>query len=99
MIFLHKFWGEDLVMGFPCVVCLGVTLPFDQILQSFDAPIMAVACDGFHFIFFFPLHEVRWWFHKVDPVLIGLLIGVQKRCMKHIVDCPGRGELELISDW
>jgi hypothetical protein len=89
MILSHKFWGEDLVMGFPCVVRFWVALPFDQILQSFDAPIVAVVSDGLHLVFFFSLHEVKRWFRKVDPVLIGLLIGVQKRGVEHVMDCPG----------
>ncbi len=32
---LDKFRGMDLISWFPCVVTLGVSLPFDEVLQSF----------------------------------------------------------------
>ena len=35
LIMLNKLRGVDLVSWFPCVVTLGVSLPFDEVLKSF----------------------------------------------------------------
>ena len=57
-----------------------------------------MAPDGFNLEFFFPVHEVRGGPCKVDPVLIGLLIGGEQRGVEYVVNGPGCQQLELISD-
>ncbi len=56
---LDKFRGMDLVSWFPCVVAFGVSLPFDEILESFCSSELSVCDDPFDFVFFFPIDEVR----------------------------------------
>jgi hypothetical protein len=48
----------DLIGIFPSVVALGVTLPFDQILQGSLVPMPSVSTDLFHFIFF-SINQIR----------------------------------------
>ena len=48
----------DLVSRFPCVVVIGIPLPFDQILEAFGAPVLPVVFDVFHFEFFFSVDKV-----------------------------------------
>ena len=59
---------------------------------------MTVIRDGFHLELLFAVDEVRGWPRVVGPVLIGFLIRGQQTCMKYVMDGPGRGESESISD-
>jgi hypothetical protein len=38
----YQVWGEDLIMGFPGVVCIGIALPFDQVLEFAPSAMMTV---------------------------------------------------------
>jgi hypothetical protein len=49
----------DLISVFPSVITFGVTLPFDEILQSFVTSPSPVATDLFYFIFFFAINQIR----------------------------------------
>ena len=57
-----------------------------------------MASNGFDFELFFSVHEIRGRLRKTDPVLIGLLIGGQQGGVEHVMDGPGRWELESIGD-
>jgi hypothetical protein len=48
----------DLISWFPSVVVFGVALPFDQILEAFDAPILSMIHDALDFKLFFSINEV-----------------------------------------
>jgi hypothetical protein len=61
-------WCVDLISVFPSVVAFGVALPFDQILQGLTAPPPPVCVDVFHFVFFFPINQIRRRSHKVWSV-------------------------------
>jgi hypothetical protein len=52
----------DLFSRFPSVVAIGIAFPFDEILQLIASAIMAMRFDGFHFIFFFSINDIRRWF-------------------------------------
>jgi hypothetical protein len=94
----HKLWCKDLVCWFPRVVGLGVALPLDQILESLLLPIVTVGTDGLHLVLLPPLHKVRGWSRKVDPVLIGLLVWGEERGMEDVMNGPGHGQVELVHD-
>jgi hypothetical protein len=59
MIGFDECWGVDLISVFPGVVTFRVTLPFDQILQGVTMPPSLMCTDLFHFIFFFPINQIR----------------------------------------
>jgi hypothetical protein len=54
-----------LISWFPGVITFGVALPLEEILELSRPPVISVAVNLLHFIFFFALNEVRWWSGKV----------------------------------
>ncbi len=85
---LDNFRGMDLISWFPCVVAFGVSLPFDEILESFRLSKLSVCDDLFDFVFIFSVNEVRGWPGEVWAMRSCFMIGSQERCMKHVVDSP-----------
>ena len=59
---------------------------------------MAVIYYRLHFEFFFSFDQVRGWPRVVGPVLARLAIKGQQARMKYIMDGPGRGKSEFVSD-
>ena len=59
---------------------------------------MAVIHYRFHFKFFLPLNQVWGWSRVIGPVLTRFVIRGQQTCMEYVMDGPGRGESESISD-
>ena len=59
---------------------------------------MAVVYYRFHFEFFFSFDQVRGWPRVVGPVLTRLAIRGQQTCVKYVMDGPGRGKSESVSD-
>jgi hypothetical protein len=53
---------------FPSIIAFGVTLPFDQILQCFGPPPGPMGAYLLHFIFFFPINQIRWRPSEVGAV-------------------------------
>ena len=98
MVPRDQFWGEDLFRRFPRVVRIGVPFPFDQILEPSGSPVITVIHNGLHFEFLFPVDKVWGWPRVIGPVLIGFLIRGQQACVKYVMDGPGRGKSESISD-
>jgi hypothetical protein len=60
---------------------------------------MAMISNGLHLVFFFAVDHFRRWLRKVNPVFLCLAIRSQQTSMEHVMDGPGRRELESISDW
>jgi hypothetical protein len=56
---IDEVWGMYLVSGFPHVVCIWVSLSFDEVLEHSGPAEMLVINDMLHFVFFFSLEEVR----------------------------------------
>ena len=83
---------------FPCVVCIGVSSPFDEILKLSFTSKMTVINDGLDFIFFGVFDKVRGWPRVVGPVLYGFAIRSQEGCVEYVMDGPGCGKLQLICD-
>jgi hypothetical protein len=75
MIGLDKLWGVNLIRGFPCVVTIGVSFPFDQILKSPGSSMTSVAEDALHHIFCLAFDKVRWRTGEVWTIGNCLMIG------------------------
>ncbi len=91
LIMLDNFRGMDLISWFPCVIAFGISLPFDEILESFRPSVLSVCDDLFDFILFFSVDEIRGWLGEVWAMRSCFMIGGQERCMKYIVNSPIRG--------
>jgi hypothetical protein len=87
-----------MVSCFPCVVCIGITLPFDEVLELLFTSEVTVIDDGFDFVFFGVFDKVRRWPRVVVPVFYGFAIRSQKGCVKYVMNGPGCGKLQLICD-
>jgi hypothetical protein len=98
MVLADKFGRKYLISWFPRVVCLGISLPFDQILKSPRSPEVAVAPDLFDFEFHFAFHDVRGRSREVGPVFYCFMIRGQQRRMEDVMDGPGWGQVEPIGD-
>jgi hypothetical protein len=57
VIGLDQRGGMHLVGWFPCVVCVRVPIPFEEILQGLLSPVEAVINDGLDFVLVFPLDQ------------------------------------------
>jgi hypothetical protein len=75
MISFDKVWGVDLVRGFPRVVAIGISFPFNQVLESPGSSMTSVADDTFYHVFGFSFDKVRWWSGKVRTVRNSFMIG------------------------
>ena len=76
---------------FPCVVCVWVSLPFEEILQGLSPPVEAVINDGLDFVLVFTLDQLVGWFDVVRTVLWGFAIWCEEAGVEHVVDLPGVG--------
>ena len=83
---------------FPRVVRIGVTFPFDQVLKPSVSSVIAVIRNSLHFKLLFSVDEVWGRPRVVGPMLVGFLIRGQQTCVKYVMNGPGRGESEAISD-
>ena len=93
-----QFWGEHPIEGFPGVVRFWVALPFYQVLELAPSTLEAMVSNSLDLILLFSVHYVRGRFHKIDPMLFCLAIRRQQASMEDVMDGPGWGELELISN-
>jgi hypothetical protein len=75
VVFLQQIRCVDVISGFPCVVTLRVSSPFDQILQGMTAPKVPVVLDGLHFVFHCSFDNVWWWSGEVQSMLCHFMIG------------------------
>ena len=87
-----------MVSCFPCVVCIGIALPLDKILKLSFTSEVTVIDDGFNFVLFGVFDKVRRWPRVVGPMFCRFTIRGQEGCVKHVMNGPGRGELQLVCD-
>ena len=90
LIMLDNFRGMDLISWFPCVIAFGISLPFDEILESFRPSVLSVCDDLFDFILFFSVDEIRGWLGEVWAMRRRFMIRSHQGRMKHVVDFPTR---------
>ena len=76
---------------FPCVVCVWVSLPFEEVLQALPLPVETVINDGLDFILVFTLDQFGGWLDVVGAVLWGFPIRGEEAGVEHVVDLPGFG--------
>ena len=93
MIGLDQRGCVYVVSCFPCVVCIGVPFPLDEILKLSFTPEVAMVNDSFDFVFFGVLDKVRGWPRVVGPVFYSFAIRGQQGCVEDVMDGPGRGKL------
>ena len=82
-----------MVSCFPRVVCIGIALPLDKILELSLTSKVTVINDGLDFVFFGVFDKVRRWPRVVGPMFYGFAIGGQEGCVEHVMNGPGCGEL------
>ena len=85
-----------MISCFPCVICIGIALPLDEILKLSFTSKVTVINDGFDFIFFGVFDKVRRWPRVVGPVFRSFAIRGQEGRVEDVMDGPGGGELQLI---
>ena len=68
MVLFGEIWSMDLVSWFPCVVAVGVSDPFDKVLEVLITSMISMIDDLFYFILFFSVDKVRWWSGEVRAV-------------------------------
>ena len=77
--------------GLPCVIAVGVALPFDQVLELPAASVVPVMCDAFHFVFFCAFDHVWRGLCIVWSMRSCFVIGGEQGCVEDIMDGPGWG--------
>ena len=93
MIGLDQRGRVYMVSCFPRVVCVGVSFPFDEVLElSFTAEVTVIN-DGLDLIFFGVFDKVRRWPRVVGSVFGSFAIRGQEGCVEDVMDGPGCGEL------
>ena len=74
VILTDQLIGEYIAVILPGIVSFGVSLPFDQILESSPFPKMAMIPDGLDFIFLFSINDVWGRSREVGSVLFRFLV-------------------------
>jgi hypothetical protein len=59
-ISFDQFFRMNLISWFPGVVTFGVPFPFDEDLEGPRPSVALMIDNALHFIFFFPINQVRW---------------------------------------
>ena len=93
MIGLDQCGRVHMVSCFPRVVCIGIALPLDKILELSFTSEVTVINDGLDFVFFDVFDKVRRWPRVVGPMFYGFAIRGQEGCVEHVMNGPGCGEL------
>ena len=75
-------------MVFPGVVGLGVSFPFDQVLESSLPPEMAMVSDGLDLVFFFSVNDIWGRSREVGSVLSRFLVRGQEASVENIMYGP-----------
>jgi hypothetical protein len=78
-----------LVGWFPHVVCVWVSLPFEEILQGFSSSVEAVINNSLDLVLVFTLDQFGGWFDVIGAVLWSFTIRREKAGVEHVVDLPG----------
>src|SRR6266404_2865732 len=99
LIMLDKVGGMDLISWFPCVVALGISFPFDQVLEPFRPSELSVCDNSFDFVFFFSVNEIRRWSGEVWTVRSRFVIRRQEGRVKYVVDSPTRRQFKSVCYW
>jgi hypothetical protein len=91
MIQLDQRGGVHLSCWFPHVVCMWVSLPFEEILQGPLSSVEAVINDGLDLVLVFPLDQFGGWSDVIGSVLRSFVVCCEEAGVEHVVDLPGVG--------
>jgi hypothetical protein len=78
-----------LVSWFPHVVCVWVSLPFEEVLQGLLPSVEAVINNGLDFVLVFSLDQFWGWFDVIGSMLWCFVICREEAGVEHVVDLPG----------
>jgi hypothetical protein len=95
---IQQLWSEHLTFWFPGVIGCGIALPSDQVLQFMPLAKEAMPHDGLNFIFCLAFDHLRGWRIVIGSMFRSFMIRGQQGGMKDVMDGPGRGKTQLISD-
>ena len=98
MVGLDQCGCVYMVSCLPCVVYIGIALPFDEVLELSFTSEVTVIDDGLDLVFFGVFDKVRRWPRVVGPVFCSFAIRGQEGCVEYVMNGPGCGELQLICD-
>ena len=93
MVGLDQCGCVYMISCFPCVVCIGITLPFDEVLELSFTSEVTVINDGLDLIFFGVFDKVGGWPRVVGPVFRGLAIRGQEGRVEYVMNGPCVREL------
>ena len=82
-----------MISCFPRVVCIGISLPFDKVLELSFTSEVSVINDSLDLVFFSVFDKVRRRSRVVVPVFCSLAIRGQEGCVEYVMNGPGRREL------
>ena len=95
---LYCFISKDVSGVNPLILQVGVSLPFDKLLQFLPSAEMLLVQNLLNFIFFFSIYQFWWQALVVAPMCGSLAVWCEKICVKNRVDAPLCGKFEAIID-
>jgi hypothetical protein len=75
MILLDQLLGVDAIFRFPCVVAVGISFPFKEVLQLSLSSFEPVIDNSFHLVFVFASDQFGWWSDEIGPMRGHFAIG------------------------
>ncbi len=83
---------------YPLVIRVGISLPFDQILKGASSAVVPRVQNLLDFVFFLIIDQVWRWSRVICSMEFHLMIGCEKIDMKHVMNTPLCGKLQPIID-
>ena len=75
-------------MVFPGVIGLGISFPFDQVLEDSSLPKVAMISDGLDFVLLFSIDDVWGGSREIGSVLFGFMVRGQEAGVEHVMYRP-----------
>jgi hypothetical protein len=72
---LYQLWSVNVVMILPAAVCIGVALPFDQVLLLSPPAVISLVQNGLDLIFLLSINDIWGRLKKVCAVFRGFSVG------------------------
>jgi hypothetical protein len=91
VVLFDQCGGVYLGGRFPCVVCVWIPFPLEEILQGLPFSVETVINDGLNFVLMFTLDQFGGWFDVVGAMLWGLAIRGEETGVEYVMDFPGVG--------
>ena len=88
VILTNQSFGEHVAVIFPGVVSLGISPPFDQILECSPSPKSSMISNGLDFILLLSVDDVWGWSREVGSILGRLMVRREKAGVENVMDRP-----------